>query len=503
MIATLRQRPWIVLCAVVIAGAGLVLRADEPTKKNGKSITPPSSPSKPDSGAASSSKSGTVKVEKGPFRMEVSLKGFFEAAKMTEVSVHLESPTQLLVASVAEPGTVVKKGDVLLSFDLDKIDRALKDLDAEKELADLTLKQAEEELPLLERAAPLDMAAAARAKKEADEDLKHFLETDKGWEEKSAKFSVKNYSDFLEYAKEELKQLQKMYRNKDLTEETEEIILKRQRNRVEMISFFVDEAIVQRDRMLAYEIPRHEQAYRENAAKASLVLDKLKISQPLTLSQKRLALAKAKYDRARSVEHLERMRHDRDAMIVKAPVDGVVYYGRCIRGQWVTASDMGRRLVRGSTMQPDDVLLTIVEPGKLSVRASVDEKDLEYIVPGAAAKVSPASHPDSKLPAKVKSVLTAPIGSGAFDARLELDGSSLPTLTAGMACTAKLVPYRKTDALTVPSSAVFHDDEEPYVYLDGKDKPEKRTVKTGHTSGDRTEITAGLREGDTIRTSKP
>jgi multidrug efflux pump subunit AcrA (membrane-fusion protein) len=117
--------------------------------------------------------------------------------------------------------------------------------------------------------------------------------------------------------------------------------------------------------------------------------------------------------------------------------------------------------------------------------------------------VTPTSQPDERWPATVKSVLTAPLGSGGFDAKLDLDAAVPQSITAGMACQVKLVPYRNADALTVPSSAIFHDDDEPYVYLEVKDKPEKRTVKVGHSSGDRSEILEGLHEGDVIRTSKP
>jgi multidrug efflux pump subunit AcrA (membrane-fusion protein) len=494
---------------LALASAGLVSRADEPTKKKDKAgaDTPAAAAGKTDTARSSSdakgSKGETAKVERGPFRCEISLKGVFESSDMAEVSVRLEAATPLIVATVAEPGTKVKKGDTILTFDAEKVDRAIRDLEADKALAELTLKQAEEELPLLERGTPLELASAAKAKKEADEDLKNYLDIEKNWEQKSAKFAVKNYADYLEYAKEELKQLQKMYRNKDLTEETEEIILKRQRNRVEMISFWLDEMAVQRDHTLAFEIPRREQTFRDAAAKAALALDKAKTTLPLTLSQRRLALAKAKYERARATEHLDRVRHDRDVLTVKSPADGVVYYGRCIRGQWVTASDTEKKLVRGGSIQPDEVFITVVEPAMLFVRAAVDEKELSRVTPGAVAKVTPTALPDARLPAKVKEVLSAPRAAGVFDAKVELEGSRPAGVTAGMTCAVKLVDYRKAGALTVPVAAVTREDDEAYVYVDGQDKPQKRAVKTGHTSGERVEILEGLHEGDVIRLTKP
>jgi multidrug efflux pump subunit AcrA (membrane-fusion protein) len=77
-----------------------------------------------------------------------------------------------------------------------------------------------------------------------------------------------------------------------------------------------------------------------------------------------------------------------------------------------------------------------------------------------------------------------------------------------MACNVKLTAYRKEGVLTVPTSAIFSDeddDELRYVYVAGdkKSKPQKRTVKIGKTAGMKAEIVEGLREGDEILASKP
>ena len=53
---------------------------------------------------------------------------------------------------------------------------------------------------------------------------------------------VKKAKDYLEYQKEELRQLEKMYGADDLTEETEEIVLKRQRDAVELAIFSLQRA---------------------------------------------------------------------------------------------------------------------------------------------------------------------------------------------------------------------------------------------------------------------
>src|SRR5262249_46754879 len=162
-------------------------------------------------------------------------KGVVEAEQMAELSIKPEAWSMpLTVKKAVEHGAPVKKGDVLVEIDREKIDQAIRELRLERDLADLTIQQAREELPILEKSLPLDLAVAERAKKHADEDLKHYLEVDQPLAQAMAENNVKNSAFSLENAQEELKQLQKMYRRKDLTEETEEIILKRQRHFVEM-----------------------------------------------------------------------------------------------------------------------------------------------------------------------------------------------------------------------------------------------------------------------------
>jgi len=475
--------------------------------------------SKPATAASPSPSDGkpataTAKVEKGRFKIEVVLSGVFEAQRMTEVSIRPKAWAQpLLVEQAVELGTPVKKGDILVELDREKIDKSIDDAEVENTLSELALKQANEELPILEKALPVDLAAAERTKIQADEDLKRFLEIDKPHSLKSVDFSVKRSKEYLEYSKEELRQLEKMYRSKDLTEETEEIILRRQRFQVENSEFALKEAELHRDQTLKVDLPRQEERTREGAVKHSIDLEKARATLPLSLSQKRLALAKLKHDLAKGAERLADLRHDGDAMTVHAPADGLVYFGRCERGHWTSAGAVSSKLHKGGTILPDEVFMTIVAPRPLDVRASVDEKDLAALTqrPELKGLVTSTLAPARRLPARISSIVPVPHEAGKFEAVIAVEvGEDLALLKPGMACTIKFVPYRKDDALTVPSAAVFEDDSEDalvhYVYLAKAEKNArfpKRRVTTGKTAQGKTEIIAGLAEGDEILTAKP
>jgi len=499
---------------LIVPSRGSPLDFRETQKPVEKPATKPVAPVAAASSSSSSSKPATTKVEKGPFKVEVALSGIFEATRTTEVSIRPKAwALPLVVERGVELGMSVKKGYILVEFDHEKIDKMIQDTEVENTLTDLALKQAEEELPILDKSLPIDLAAAERTKAQADEDLKRFLEIDRPNSERSVHFTVKQAGEYLEYSKEELKQLEKMYRSKDLTEETEEIILRRQRFQVEASEFYKKEAEQHRDQTLKIDLPRQEQRARESAVKQAIDLAKARALLPLNLNQKRLTLAKLKYDHAKAAEKLADLRADRETMTVHSPADGLVYYGRAERGQWTSGAATAQKLHKGGIIAPDEVFITVVSPRPVDIRATVEEKDLYALTQPKELKgvVTPTFDPERRLPARLTSVVSVPREPGKFEVVIAVElGTDQTAIKPGMAASVKFIPYRKDDALTVPSTAIFEDDSaDPltyYVYLAKPDKDgkfPKRHIKIGKKAGAKTEVLNGLAEGDEILTSKP
>jgi multidrug resistance efflux pump len=468
-------------------------------------------PLKPPATTPETAKVPTCKVEKGRIHTDVTVKGVFESEDMHEIAIHPkatgagQAPVVLTVIKAVPHGTAVKKGDLLVELDLEKIDEAIKDRRTERSTAEVALREAEEELPVQEKSLPIEQAAAERAKREAEEDMARFKAVDRSLAEQTADEILKGAQYQLEAAREELKQLEKMYRAKDLTEETEEYILKRQRQQVKQAEFSLKSATISREQTLKVDMPRREIGLRENTVKTALALEKARNSSPLVLRQKKLALQKMKADFERSGEQLSRLEQDREAMTVRAPADGIVFYGRLSDGQWPAASTLEARLRRGGVLAPEEVFMTVVSARPLVVQATVEEKDVYVLKPNLAGKATPAGYPKIKLPVRVIKVSTVPQSPGKFEALLTVDlGKEGEAVMPGMACEAKFTAYHKDDALTVPATAVFAvegEEDSHYVYLAHGE--EKRTVKVGETSGQKTEILEGLKAGDEILTAKP
>lgn len=446
-------------------------------------------------------------VAEGVMKIEVSLSGTLEADSATDVVLRPETWRTFEVVKAVEPGTAVKKGDVLVEFDPETIDEAIKDLTLAQRLSESALKLAEENLRATEASTPLDQEAAQRAKRIANEDLERFTKTLRPQSEKSAKFMLRMAEDSLRYEKEELAQLEKMYKADDLTEETEEIVLKRQRDSVRRAEFQYEMAKTLSEQVLRVTIPREAETVKQAAVRQDLAADKAKVVLPLTLAQQRLEVERLKQERAKSQEKLKKLTADRALMTLRAPTDGVVYFGQCVLGKWSGAESAAKSLRKGGMVQSNDVFMTIVKPRPLFARVSVPEKHIAVVRPESEAKIETAAYPNVKLAASVVQVDNIP-SSGDFNARLSIAlKKNAPLLMPGMSCTAKIFPYVKKNALTVPASAVFTDeldDEKRYVYLAGdKGKARKRRVTVGQKSENRVEILKGLVAGDRILLERP
>jgi RND family efflux transporter MFP subunit len=496
----------VVLTALVLVAS---LRAAEPKPTADKAAKPAAEakpeikPEKPP--VAEPAVPHSVKRER--FQIDVTLRGVFEAQTMAELSVRPEVWQTLEVQHAVEHGAVVKKGDVLIQFDLKKIDEEIADLRLKQAIGELAFKQAEENLKALEASTPLDLKIAERSHAIAHEDREKFVSSDRPMAEKAAKHLLQTAADNLEYEREELRQLEKMYKADDLTEETEEIVLKRQRNAVKAAEFRLEVAKVNYDETLKLDLPRRAENVENATERADQTWAKAKVLLPLALSQARRDMERLKMERSKEAEKLKRLEADREALTVKAPIDGVVYFGRFTRGKWSGADAVSESLRRGGAVTKNTVLLTVVQPRPLFFRGSVPETDLSKLSKGLVGTVEPAAFPDVRLPVTVERVDTIPSAADSYEVRLSVKlNDKAPAIVAGMTGTVKLVSYRQEKAIVVPAKAVFFEPDEQgrYVYLVGKDgKAKKQAVTVGRKADDRLEILGGLGEGEQILLDKP
>jgi len=165
------------------------------------------------------------------------------------------------------------------------------------------------------------------------------------------------------------------------------------------------------------------------------------------------------------------------------------------------------KLAPKGVLTPGEVFMTIVSVRPVFIRGQVEEKDLHLVHSGMKGKATLNAFPEEKIPAEIIHVSNIPQSGNHYEVKVRIQpGKNAEDIMPGMNASLHFVSLEKKDALIVPASAVFSDDDNSsYVYLAGKEggKPTKREVKTGSTAEGKTEIVSGLAEGDEILLSKP
>lgn len=486
--------------------------AKDPKPATAPAKTEPTKPeaAKPDQAPPKSETPATHTVKKGPLKITVDLDGVFAARSVSEIVVRLDEyvpAPALVVVSAAKHGARVKKGDVLLTLDTEKLDKMIDDLRTEAKLSELGLKQAEDSLATLEKTTPLDLAANERAEKMNAEDRKYYFDVQRPFSLKMAEFNLKRAHNSLEYSEEELRQLEKMYAADEVTEETEAIVLKRARDQLESAKMMVESAQITRDHDVNFEIPRTDDRIKESSQRRELEIARAKIWLPEMLKRQQIEVEKQRVQHVRSAERLKKLVADRERLTVRSPTEGVVYYGKGTRGKFGDSQTLAESLRPQGTVQMNQVLMTVVQPLVMTIRATVPEDQLHRLRPGLSGVATPSGFPELKLPASLSQWSEIPIAPGSFDATLQVNlDKGVKSIVPGMACKVKLTVSAKKDALLLPASAVLTDemDDHRYVYLLGKDgKSAKHDVTVGEKIDKVVEIVKGLAEGDQVLQEAP
>ncbi len=449
-------------------------------------------------------KSKPYKVERKPLKIEVKLDGFFVADQMEEIALRPEVWTQFKVLKAVEHGTPVKKGEVLVRFDDEKIEEKLSEESIDQRVGELSLMQEEEEFPRVEKLLELKYEQAKTAHEQLVEDFEYYKNTERPNRVLIANYYFNSAKEDLESQREELAQLEKMYAADDLTEETEEIVLRRQKFQVATAELILDLQTASRDYTLDVVLPRYDETYARQLEVSQLKFKQVKTEKEMGLTRGKYELAKKRDARVNSVQRHAKLVSDRALMVLRAPTDGIVYYGRCVKGKWSEVSSLTTKLRPFGTVSRNTVLMTIVKQRPLHVETKLTEKNLPDFKTSLAAVITPGADDKLKLPGKITRIQGIPDAANRFAMFLDVDLSDAPEwLVAGMTCQTTVKVYENKSALVIPTNMVQTDEEDEttkYVMLvdPEEEEPVRRDVKLGRSKNKLVEVLQGLEEGDEI-----
>lgn len=246
--------------------------------------------------------------------------------------------------------------------------------------------------------------------------------------------------------------------------------------------------------------------------------------------------AVASSQRAQADAAVDLARATVDALVVRAPIAGVVTLGAgaapaaggspdltgllaglpaAVQGPAAAAlggagggsgsSTVAGGLPVGAQVAGGAPLLTVTDLGGLTVTAEVDETDVLLVKAGTTAVVEVDAVPDAQYAATVRAIDLAPTsaagGGVTYRVRLELGAGTLgadgpaPRPRPGMSSVVNLQVRKATAALAVPSAAVVRDAGRDAVFVVEAGRAVRRDVRLGAQGNALVEVLSGLQEG--------
>jgi multidrug resistance efflux pump len=443
----------------------------------------------------------TVEATAGPFAIVVELEGTLVPRESVEVSVEPRVYGGKLEVTTAFAGGEVEKGQLLVAFATDEIDREIDDKRRALELAEIKLGRQEEEWKRKEEALSIELAQAEIRLRDAAEELELFRTVHKPLRIETAEFGLQSQEDRIQDEMEEFAQLEKMYKADDLTEETEEIVLRRARRGLERSHRSMEFARRRHTLFMDVTLPREEEALELGLRKTENEVEGIRVRQELSLKQARAELDKARVELDRQRVQLADLKADREALRVKAPAAGYAVPGAFQGGKWQKVAETRRSLVPGARVGARQTLFTIVQRGDVRVVGRAEEKDLLGLTAGQDVRVTAPLTGDREFPGRVTAVDLVGEG-GKHEVEIDLRETDR-VLLPGYTVKARVDVRRVDRAVTVPKGAVRTQGDEHHVFLWSGSAPEPRAVKIGVTSKGRVEILEGLEAGERILEKAP
>ena len=450
---------------------------------------------------AAASHAGEIAVEPKPFAVEKS----FSATALPDsgailIQTEPKAWADFKITKIAAHGSKVTKGDVLMAFDTEEIDKKIEDSRRSLASSELALAQAELDLKNLELTSPHKLEALRRAARIAKEENTYFTQTRRKAAGDSADQALKRSKERLENEQEELKQLAAMYKADDITEDTEEIILTRQKDAVAAAEFALQMETLDHKRTHNVTLPREAVTLTEAERDTAIALAKAESDIPRAIQLKKIELTGQKSALEREKTTIAELEQDRTLFEIKATADGCFFYGPIEDGRWAPNPEVLKTLVvHGRPPVNRPVATFVPATAKLALVAFLDEAAVRSLKADLSGTATLTGREDLEIPAKLAAIASIPGTDGTYRADLTAIWPKDLTPVAGSTAKVTIETYRNDKAIALPSKTITRGPAGWTVEVKLTDgKTEKRVVKRGRSSGEETEILSGLEVGQVI-----
>jgi HlyD family secretion protein len=438
----------------------------------------------------------TATVTRTDLPIVVTERGTLESANTVTAKCQVEGEMCKIVFLVPE-GSHVKKGDVVVRFDADKLHRNVAEAGIKFKTAEGKAKQAKEELDVQKNKAETEIAKAQLALELAILDREKYLEGD-------FKVEVDDKKGAINISERELKEAQvkltafRIFVKKGFgTPEQlaiKELEVEKSKNNLER-----DKAKLMVLEVFMRKRQEVELRFKEKDAERELARVK-------STANANIAKSETDYETALEVtklekDQLERARKQLDHVQITAPQEGIVVFDQS--RFW----DPSSRIQLGGMVGYQQPVFQLPDLESMQVKVKIHESKVKKIRVGQKADIRVEAIPGLVLHGIVERVATVADSEGSwrnggakeFETILKIvDLAKGAGLKPGFSAEVGIEVNRLPDVLVVPVQAVAQRDGKHYAYTPTASGIERCEVTVGENNEKFVELQAGLEQGATV-----
>lgn len=438
----------------------------------------------------------TATVTRGDLAITVIDRGEVESSKSVEVLCEIEGGGKIV--TIVPEGTRIKKGEEVVRFDTDALQKAVNEQEVKWEQAVGKVKTVASDLEVARNKAEGEIAKAELALALADIDLKAYEDSEGEYKVeldkkeaamKLAKKEEKEAEDNLTFTRGMVKkgfaQLEQI-RALELTLDSKRYSARQLEADVNLFVKFTKKRKVTELTAKAADARREvERTLKSQAAAVD------KVQTDLRAAEKTADLEK---------KQLDRLKVQSEKCVVRAPQDGIViYYNRRF---W----DESARIRAGATLFFQQPIFTLPDLDAMQVKLKVHESVVKKVGKDQTATIQLDALPNRVLKGKVLSVGNVAVEDGwgrggVKEYATEVAIENLPSdagLRPGMTAEVKILIRTVTNALTVPVSAVTESGGKHVCYVQNGAGVVRREVTVGDANEQLIHVANGLNEGERV-----
>ena len=395
---------------------------------------------------------------------------------------------------IVPEGSTVKKDDVVVRFDSEKIDEQIREKKSEVNKAEGTVKEAQQEIEVQKNTNESNIAAAELAVQLADLDLKKYRDGDFEAEQADFKRSIDEGKAELEKLKDELENMRVLVkRGFRAPNQLHEIQL-----RVDSAEFRVDRDVLKLENLIKFDRPRKIMEMEANEKETIRKLTRAKDTANAELEKAKAKHANAQQAFQMETENLKELEGKLVNCEIKAPQPGTIVYAN---KPWY---DDDERIREGATVYRGREVFYLPDMRNMQVEVNVHESVVNKVTANQNVIIRMDAYPDRTFSGQIKLVsklANTNWRSSTMNYKVIVHIDEFPEdveLKPGMTAECEILVGTYKDILAIPVNAVTEHFEKTYAYTVNKGKVERRQVEVGRTTTSFLEITKGLSEGDQL-----